>query len=466
MTVYDASSFKSCIDMNNTDNVANANNAGVAAPRQTLDLKDAVALVVGIVIGAGIFRLPALVAGNTGDAQTMMLAWILGAVISFMGALCYAELASAHPNAGGEYHFLERAYGMEIARLFAWARMTVIVPGSIALFAFLFADYATQFMKLGEASNAIYAALLIIVLTAVNIVGLSAGKWTQNLLTVIEASGLVLVIVVGFSTSAPEAPAAAASVSSQGAFGLAMVFVLLTYGGWNDAAYLSAEIKDGKRNIVRALMYGLGIIAVLYILVGFAYINGLGMAGLAKSQAPAAELMSRAFGDTGVKLMSIIVAIAAITSTNATIMTGARTSYALGRDWSLFRWLAYWHGEKSVPVNAMIVQAVIALALVAVAMSNVKGSQGVQSMVDYTAPVFWLFFFLTATSVFVFRRWEPASTRPFMVPLYPFTPLIFCGVCIYMLFSSLAYTGTGALFGVGLLAVGAVLVLFKPQRTD
>lgn len=454
--------------MNNTvsNNTALPNHKSTedSAPRATLDLKDAVALVVGIVIGAGIFRLPALVASNTGDAQTMMAAWILGALISFMGALCYAELASAHPNAGGEYHFLERAYGSEVSRLFAWARMTVIAPGSIALFAFLFADYATQFMKLGENSNVIYAGLLVIVLTAVNIIGLSAGKWTQNLLTLIEASGLILVIVVGFSITAPAEPAAAVAAGPQGAFGLAMVFVLLTYGGWNDAAYLSAEIKDGKRNIVRALMYGLGIIAVLYILVGFAYIHGLGMAGLSKAQAPAAELMSRAFGDTGVKIMSIIVAVAAITSANATILTGARTNYALGRDWSLFRWVGKWHGAKSVPVNAMIVQAGISLALVGAAMAHSKGTQGVQNMVDYTAPVFWLFFFLVATSIFIFRRWEPAATRPFLVPLYPLTPLIFCGVCVYMLFSSLAYTGSGALYGVGLLAIGAVLVIFKPQR--
>ena len=125
-TVYDAGSPTSCVHMNNT------NNTELSVPRPTLDLKDAVALVVGIVIGAGIFRLPALVAGNTGTAETMMIAWILGAVISFMGALCYAELASAHPNAGGEYHFLERAYGSDVSRLFAWARMTVIAPGSIA----------------------------------------------------------------------------------------------------------------------------------------------------------------------------------------------------------------------------------------------------------------------------------------------------------------------------------------------
>jgi amino acid transporter len=440
--------------------MAKAADSSTAAPRQVLDLKDAVALVVGIVVGAGIFKLPALVAANTGDGLTMMLAWVLGAAISILGALCYAELASAHPNAGGEYHFLERAFGLEVARLFAWARMTVIASGSIAIFAFVFADYATQLLRLGEQSTSVYAALLIVVLTAINIVGLSAGKMTQNLLTIIECSGLVLVTVAGFFFAEPQ-PGAAVSGSSQGAFGLAMVFVLLTYGGWNDAAYISAEIKDGQRNIVRSLMYGLAIVAALYILVSFAYLFGLGMAGLAKSSAPAADLLQRAWGGAGAALISVIVAVAAITSANATILTGARTNYALGRDWRLFGWLGRWNDEKSVPVNAMLVQALIALALVAFGTWQRKGFE---TMVEYTAPVFWLFFFLVGMSLFVFRHWEGASTRPFRVPFYPFTPLIFCGMCVYMLYSSLAYTGQGAVVGVAVLAIGAVLVLFNPRR--
>ena len=432
------------------------------APRQVLDLKDAVALVVGIVVGAGIFKLPSLVAANTGDAATMMLAWILGAVISMLGALCYAELATAHPNAGGEYHFLQRAYGFEIARLFAWARMTVIASGSIAIFAFVFADYATQLLRLGEHSSPIYAALLVIVLTAINIIGLSAGKLTQNLLTIVECSGLVLVTVAGlfFAHPEPAAQLGIAASSSQGAFGLAMVFVLLTYGGWNDAAYISAEIKDGERNISRSMLYGLAIVAALYILVSYAYLAGMGMAGLTKSSAPAADLLQRAWGGTGAALISVIVAVAAITSANATILTGARTNYALGRDWSLFSWLGRWNAERSVPVNAMLIQAVIALGLVALGTYTRKGFE---TMVEYTAPVFWLFFFLVGMSLFVFRHWERGSRRPFRVPFYPFTPLIFCGTCVYMLYSSLAYTGTGALVGVGVLAVGAVLVLFRPR---
>ena len=431
--------------------------AALAEPQPLLDLKDAVALIVGIVVGAGIFKLPAPVAANTGDAGTMMLAWFLGAAISIVGALCYAEIATSHPDAGGEYHFLERAFGGDIARLFAWARMTVIASGSIAIFAFVFADYVTQLAPLGPHSASIYAALLVVALTAVNLVGLRAGKATQNALTVVECLGLVLVIVAGLIVAPSTAPSTlAAPASTQGAFGLAMVFVLLTYGGWNDAAYLSAEIKDGQRNIVRSLVLGLSIVAALYILVSYAYFVGLGMEPLSKSPAPAADLLARAWGRTGAVLISIMVGVSAITSANATILTGARTSYALGRDWPLFAPLGRWDGAAGVPRNAMLVQAVISLALVAL---GTWTRRGFETMVDYTAPVFWLFFFLTGMTLFVFRRWEPHASRPYRVPFYPVTPLVFCGVCIYMLYSSLAYTGTGALVGVGVLTVGAVLVI-------
>lgn len=437
--------------------------ASTSGPRPVLDLKDAVALVVGIIVGAGIFKLPAPVAANSGDALTMMLAWVLGAVVSLIGALCYAELATAHPNAGGEYHFLERAYGQDVARLFAWARMTVIASGSIAIFAFVFADYATQLLSLGEYSSSVYAVLLVVVLTAINLVGLSAGKATQNILTIIECLGLVLVVVAGLLAE-PSAPSAAAAgaASPQAAFGLAMVFVLLTYGGWNDAAYLSAEIRDGHRNIARSLVLGLAIVSVLYILVSYAYLAGLGMDALSKSPAPAADLLQRVWGGTGAALISVIVAVAAITSANATILTGARTSYALGRDWPLLSLLGKWDGAASVPRNAMLMQAAISLLLLAFGTYTRKGFE---TMVDYTAPVFWLFFFLTGMSVFIFRRWEPHGARPYRVPFYPLTPLVFCGVCIYMLFSSLAYTGKGALVGVGVLLIGAVLVMISPRRS-
>lgn len=435
------------------------------APRQVLDLKDAVALIVGIIVGAGIFKAPSLVAKFSGSVEAMMAAWVLGGIISMLGALCYAELASSRPNAGGEYHFLERAFGHDIARLFAWARMTVVATGSIAIFAFVFADYATQLLRLGEYSASIYAALIIVVLTAVNIIGIDAGKRTQNFFTLFEVLGLVAIVIAGFFFAKPDAavPAAAAAASGGGGvsmFGLAMVFVLLTYGGWNDAAYLSAEIKDPNRNISRSLLFGLGLVTGLYLLVSLAYLSGLGIEGMAKSEAVASDLLTRAWGELGGHLIAVIVAIAALTSANATILTGGRTAYALGRDWKLFRYLGVWDGAKGVPRNAMIVQAAIALALVVLGTVTRKGFE---TMVDYTAPVFWLFFFLTGMSLFIFRHWEPNAERPFQVPFYPVTPLLFCGTCVYMLYSSLAYTGAGGLVGVGVLVVGVILLIFDKR---
>ncbi len=443
---------------------------GASAPRQVLDLKDAVALIVGIIVGAGIFKAPSLVAKFSGSAEAMMAAWVLGGIVSILGALCYAELATSRPNAGGEYHFLERAFGHDIARLFAWARMTVIASGSIAIFAFVFADYATQLVRLGDYSSSIYAALIIVVLTAVNIIGIDAGKRTQNWFTVVEVLGLVAIIAAGFFFARPDvaAPAAAAVAAAAPAaggasismFGLAMVFVLLTYGGWNDAAYLSAEIKDPNRNISRSLLFGLGLVTGLYLLVSLAYLSGLGIEGMAKSEAVASDLLTRAWGSTGGHLIAIIVAVAALTSANATILTGGRTAYALGRDWPMFRFLGHWDGKRGVPRNAMIVQSLIALALV---MLGTITRKGFETMVDYTAPVFWLFFFLTGMTLFIFRHWEPHAERPFRVPFYPVTPLLFCGVCVYMLYSSLAYTGAGGLVGVGVLVVGVILLLFDKR---
>jgi amino acid transporter len=434
-----------------------------AAPRPLFGLKEAVAVVVGNVIGSGIFKLPPLVAKFTGSVPVMMAAWILGGVVSILGALCYAELGAAWPDAGGEYHFLDRGFGRELARLFAWARMTVICSGSIALFAFVFGDYATQLLNLGPYSAPIYSALLVIVLTAVNVAGVQAGKRTQNWLTVLQIAGLVAVIVAGFFFASPRAEAAApASVPpampEAGMFGLAMVFVLYTYGGWNDAAYLTAEIRHGHRNIARSLILGLSIVTVLYLLVSLAYLNGLGFAALAKSDAVAADLLRGAWGAGGAALISVIVGVCAIAACNATILTGGRSGYALGRDWKLFSALGAWQGGEHAggPRNALVLQGLISLALVAFGSWKAKG---VETMVDYTAPVFWLFFFLTGMSLFIFRQWEPRAARPFKVPFYPVTPLLFCGVCIYMLYSSLAYAGAGALVGVGVLLVGVLLLL-------
>jgi len=433
-------------------------------PGSTLSTFDVVALTVGVVIGASVFKTPALVAGNTGGEWFMLLAWFLGGGVSLVGALCYVELSTAYPHTGGDYYYFQRAFGDWVAFLFAWARLVVIQTGSIALLAFVFGDYATELWSLGSYSSSIYAALAVVGLTGLNAAGVRQGKHVQRGLTVATILGLIVIVVAGLFFVPESASAEAASSSAgggSGSFGMAMVFVLLTYGGWNEAAYLSAEVRELRRNMMRGLLTSLGLITTLYLLVNWAYFDGLGRAGMNGSEVVAADLMRAAFGESGAQLLSLLVVAAALSSTNATIFTGARTSFALGRDFSLFRFLGRWDGEAETPANALLVQGGIALALVGVGAAT---RQGFESMVDYTAPVFWLFFGLAGASLFVLRWKEPDVSRPFHVPLYPWTPLVFCGACVYMLWSSLAYTGIGALLGVGVLVAGVPLLLLRQNR--
>ena len=300
--------------------------------RRSLGLGDAVGIGFGAIVGAGIFGTPSIVAGAVESERALFALWIIGGVFSIVGALCYAELATAYPSAGGEYHFLQKAYGGSLAFLYGWARMTVIVAGSIAVFAYLFGDYMTRVLSLGAYSSAIWAAIVVGVLTIVNYLGIREGKTTQNLFTVLEVGGLVLIIVAGLILApAPAAVAPAAAANApwyMGAgIGSAMVFVLFTYGGWNDAAYISAEVRNRERNMVRALLLAISLVTVLYVLVNFAYLKGLGYDAMARSDAVAADLLKAVWGPTGEKLISIMIAIAAVTSVNGSMIVGARSNY-------------------------------------------------------------------------------------------------------------------------------------------
>ncbi|MBD2255500.1 amino acid permease [Nostoc parmelioides] len=427
---------------------------GASAPKPLLTLSDAVALIVGIVIGAGIFQTPALVASQAGSDIAVLLLWLTGGVVSIIGALCYAELATTYPNVGGVYYYLKCAFGQQIAFLFAWARLTVVQTGSIALLAFVFGDYASEILRLGTFSSSVYATVVIVLLTALNMAGLQQGKWTQNLLTVAKVLGLLLVVVFGLSATGNSVTPIESS--SSGSWGLAMVFVLLSYGGWNEAAYISAEIQNRQRNIVRSLVWSIGIITAIYLLINLAYLRGLGLANMADSSAVAADLMRTIWGTPGALFISVLIAICTLGAINATIFTGARTNYALGQDFSLFSFMGSWRQLPSTPGTALLVQGAIALALVLLGTFTRKGFE---TMVDYTAPVFWFFFLLSGISLLILRRKEPHILRPFSVPFYPLTPLLFCAVCAYLLYSSVVYTNVGAVVGV-LVVIAGVPILF------
>ena len=258
--------------------------------------------------------------------------WLLGGFVTFVGALCYAELGSSRPSAGGEYQFLKEAYGPKVSVLFAWARCSVIQPGAIAAVAFVLGDYANVLLNLGPYGPAIYAVIGVLVMTGVNFAGTLQGKSTQLVLSLLTVTAVLIVAIAGFTAPAAVAPPAPPRDLVWGMAGLSMVFVLLTYGGWNEAAYLSGELKDVKRNMVRALMLGVVVIVTLYLLINFAYLHALGMEGLRKSNAVGADLMKIVAGTSGAIVLSIIVCITAGSTLNGTIFTGARSYYALGRE--------------------------------------------------------------------------------------------------------------------------------------
>jgi amino acid transporter len=429
-------------------------------PQPRLRDRDAVAIAVGIVVGAGIFRTPSSIAGVASSETTVMLAWVAGGLISIVGALCYAELASAWPGAGGDYGFLTRAYGLNVGFLYAWARLAVIQTGSVALLAYVFGDYASQIFSFGPLSPTIWAVIVVVALTAINWAGVRAGARVQLTLTIVEVAAVVAVIIAGFWV-APAAGVAATPAAPTSDLGMIMVLVLLTYGGWNEVVYVTGELPDAGRRIGPLLMLSLGVVTALYVLANLAYLRGLGLGAMAATDAVAAELMRKALGAPGAVVISLAVAVAALTSANATIFTGGRSAWALGRDTPALGFLGQWDAGRGTPGNALLVQGVVALALV---IAGGFARDGFQLAVDYTAPVFWLFFLAVGIGLFVLRVREPDAPRPFRVPLYPVLPALFCLSNAWLLWSSLQYARAGALVGVAVLGAGALLLLFIRPR--
>lgn len=430
--------------------------AATAAPAPVIGVFDAIMITVGIVIGAGIFQTPTLVAAIAGSPQLMLAAWVLGGVLSFVGALTYSELATTWPSAGGDYTFLTRAYGRNVSFLFAWARSMVIVTGSIALLGFILGDYLTRLFSLGEYSPAIYAALAVTALTAINLAGLSSSARMQNVLTVLEIGGVLLVAVTGLTLNAAPPDAPAATSAGTGSFGLAMVFVLLTFGGWNEAVYVSAEVRGGARTMLRTLLLSITIITLTYLLFVAGVLYGLGFEQMKTSEAVGIQVIERAFGPAGGQLIGVIVAISALTSMNSTMIVGARTNYAVAHDWPVLAFMGQWRGDRNTPVTGFIVQAAIALALI---VFGAFEKDGFATLVEFTAPVFWFFFMLSGIALFVLRRKEPATVRPFRVPLYPVLPLIFVATCAYLLYSSVRHAQSqhAAYIALGVMLSGAIV---------
>ncbi|HID77822.1 MAG TPA: amino acid permease [Planctomycetaceae bacterium] len=446
-------------------------------PAATLGLWDAVSIIIGIVVGTGIFKTPQSVFANVEGPWQGIACWVLGGVLALLGALCYAELATTYPRLGGDYVYLTRAYGRQVGFLFGWAQLAVILTGSIGAMAYAFGDYAVAFWPGLESSWSVWLAVAsVVALTAMNLLGVVCGKAVQNVLTVVKVVGLAGVVVAGLAWGDAAGLAVKKSTAQVG-FGLAMVFVLYTYGGWNDAAFVAAEVRARHRNIPLALLLGTGGITLIYVLVNLAYLWGLGFEGLRRSSAPAAEVAQLAVGPSGGKAICLLVMLSALGAMNGLIFTGSRIYVSLGADHRLFAWLSPWDRRRGAPVRSLLIQMGVALLLIlAVGTPAGQGSVdwalsqiglgplpwedyygGFNTLVAASAPTFWAFFLLTGFSLFILRAKDAGRKRPFSAPLYPLEPILFCGMCYYMLFSAVEYAKGLTLVGLVPLAAGVPL---------
>jgi basic amino acid/polyamine antiporter, APA family len=431
--------------------------SGHYAPR--LGLFSATMLVVGGIIGAGIFLNPAIVAQRVGSGAATVGTWALGAIIAIIGAFVFAELGARAPRAGGGYVYLRDAFGPFPAFLYGWALFLMISTGAIAAVAMTFASYATAIAGAAASWNTPVAVIAILALTAVNIAGVTPGAITQNVATVLKLAAIAFLIVVAFVAPALAPSGAQLSatplVTPSGgvawalAVGAALVPVLFAFGGWQQTNFIAEELRDPQRNLPRALVLGVLVVVACYLLVNLAYLRALGVEGLAASRAPAADTVGAVLGPAGRAVIGAGIAISTFGFLNLVILVTPRVYQAMAADGVFFARMATVHPRTRTPVAALVGQATWAIALL------FSGSYG--QLLDYVVFADWVFFGATAATLFVYRARESrgkglaVSVR---APWHPWSTGLFVAAAVYVIVGSVASNPVNALKGSLLLLLG------------
>ena len=417
-------------------------------------------MVVGGIIGSGIFLNPALVAERARTVELTLAVWVLGGVIALLGALVFAELGARRPVAGGGYVYLRDAYGKLPAFLYAWTLLLVIATGAIAAVAVTFASYMATLAGLGPAARLPLAVGAIVLLSAVNYVGVRPGAITQNVLTVLKLGALGILIVAGLILAAVPPPSEQHLPAAHGglvlAVGAALVPVLFACGGWQQTNFVAEELIEPERNLPRALVAGVSIVVAVYLLANLAYLRTLGIAGLAASDAPAADSMNALLSTPGRRLIAAGIAISTFGFLNLVILVSPRVYQAMARDGLFFPHLARLHPRYRTPSTAIVFQGVWAIML------TLTGRYG--ELLDYVVFGDWIFFAAVTSTVFVFRSRERRGLEPselrFRMPAFPLVPVAFMLAALYVVVGSIASNPGNALKGTGLILLGVPVFLF------
>jgi APA family basic amino acid/polyamine antiporter len=420
-------------------------------------------MVVGGIIGSGIFLNPAIVAQRVGTIGLTLTVWVLGGVVALIGALVFAELGARRPVAGGGYVYLRDAYGRLPAFLYAWTLLLVIATGAIAAVAVTFASYTAALLGLGPASRVPLAVGAILLLSAINYVGVKPGAMTQNVLTLLKLGALAYLILAGLTTASPTSALEPLPQHTGGvllAVGAALVPVLFAYGGWQQTNFVAEELIDPERNLPRALLAGVTIVVVVYLLANLAYLKTLGIAGLAGSSAPAADAMEVVFGARGRGLIAAGIAVSTFGFLNLVILVSPRVYRAMAGDGLFFPSLARLHPRYRTPTAAIVFQCGWAVIL------TLTGRYG--DLLDYVVFGDWIFFGSTAATLFVFRAREgrgvERSDVRFRMPWFPVAPIMFILAALYVVVGSIASNPGNAVKGSILIALGVPVYSFWEKR--
>ena len=425
-----------------------------------LTLFDATMIVMGGIVGAGIFMNPAVVAQEVGSAGAALGAWAVGGVFALAGAFIYAELAARRPAVGGQYAYLREAFHPLVAFLYAWTLLLVSQSGGMAAVAMTFARYFGNLSGVPAGEGAIAVGALG-VLTAVNCLGVRAGSNLQSVFMVLKIGAIAMLVALGFR-AAPAAAAAMPAAESTGltTFGAALVPVLFAYGGWQTSSFVAGELKSPQRDLPRGLLIGVSGVVLLYLLVNYVCIRALGMSGLAATTTPASDVMRAALGERGATLIAACIAISTIGFLSQNLLTGPRVYFAMATDGTFFKSVARVHPRTRVPVVAIVLQGAIASILA------LSGSY--ERILGFVVAIDWVFFGLTALALVVLRHRDAAGgvAATFRVPGHPFTTLAFVAGAWLVVLNTVYRFPANALAGLGLLAAGVPVYLYWRRRGE
>jgi len=434
--------------------------SGRPALKRQIGLFGLTMIAAGSCIGSGIFITPSDVAHQLGHPHAILLVWVIGGVVAITGSLTFAELASRFPEAGGVYVFIRQSFGKAWAFLYGWCILTVITSGAIAALSLTFARYISAIIPMNGTGQIILGICAITSVTLVNIMGVKGGEIFSSVSTICKLAGIAGIILVGIALgsrfTAPD-PGPAAGTTTIGAFALAMIGVLWSYGGWHHASYLAAEVRSAQRIVPRAMILGALIVTATYVLANWSYLRLLSFDKLAGSQAVAADAMHSVYPN-GALIVAILIAVSTFGSIGIYTLTAPRIYYQMASDGAFFKKIATVHARHQTPVAAILLQSGWAIVLLLLWATF-------ENLITYVVFMDWVFMTMAALSIFYFRAKITKPFSGFKVPLYPVVPAIFIAISVWFIIYTLIGKPEQAIAGIILLCIG-LPVYFLSKKTS